>query len=152
MSITAIQPTGTPATGSTTADSTMQAMGPDAFLRLLVAQLQNQDPLNPTDGTQFVMQLSQLTTLQQTQSMTTSLNSFATLGRMGSAASLIGRQAYFTGTDGQIANGLVEEVTVSGNDVLLTAGGQTVPFGNLLSVSTPPVATPTAPTPTVAQP
>lgn len=35
------------------------------FLQLLVAQLQNQDPLNPTDGTQFVAQLAQFQQLEQ---------------------------------------------------------------------------------------
>ncbi len=35
------------------------------FLQLLVAQLQNQDPLNPMDGTQFVSQLAQFSELQQ---------------------------------------------------------------------------------------
>lgn len=38
----------------------------DTFLRLLVAQLKNQDPLNPADGAQFVAQLAQLTQLEQT--------------------------------------------------------------------------------------
>ncbi len=37
----------------------------DMFLRLLVTQLKNQDPLNPADGTQFVTQLAQFTTLEQ---------------------------------------------------------------------------------------
>jgi flagellar basal-body rod modification protein FlgD len=36
------------------------------FLQLLVAQLQNQDPLNPTDSTQFVSQLAQFSSLEQT--------------------------------------------------------------------------------------
>ncbi len=35
------------------------------FLQLLVAQLQNQDPLNPTDSTQFVSQLAQFSSLEQ---------------------------------------------------------------------------------------
>jgi len=35
------------------------------FLQLLVAQLQNQDPLNPSDGTQFVSQLAQFQQLEQ---------------------------------------------------------------------------------------
>lgn len=39
------------------------------FLQLLVAQIKNQDPLNPTDGVQFLSQLSQFTTLEQTMGM-----------------------------------------------------------------------------------
>lgn len=39
------------------------------FLNLLVAQLKNQDPLNPQDGTQFVAQLAQFTQLEQSMAM-----------------------------------------------------------------------------------
>ena len=38
----------------------------DAFLQLLVAQLKNQDPLKPQDGSAFVAQLAQFSTLEQT--------------------------------------------------------------------------------------
>ena len=76
MSTTAIQsnPAGDAAAAlaSSTATSSAAALGqsPQAsqsiFLQLLVAQLKNQDPSNPADGTQFVTQLAQFTTLEQT--------------------------------------------------------------------------------------
>lgn len=55
--------------------STQPASGADrlankeVFLQLLVAQLKNQNPLNPADGTQFVAQLAQFTQLEQTMAM-----------------------------------------------------------------------------------
>jgi len=45
----------------------------DAFLQLLVAQIKNQDPLNPTDGVQFLTQLAQFSQLEQTIAMRTDL-------------------------------------------------------------------------------
>jgi len=45
------------------------------FLQLLVAQLQNQDPLNPQDGAQFVAQLAQFSSLEQEIQMRTDLDS-----------------------------------------------------------------------------
>jgi flagellar basal-body rod modification protein FlgD len=48
----------TPTTGNQTVDKNM-------FLQLLVAQLKNQDPLNPSDGTQFIGQLAQFQELEQ---------------------------------------------------------------------------------------
>ena len=58
---------------SQTVATTEGAVGPsaaaaaskDVFLRLLVAQIQNQDPLNPMDPTQFVSQLSQFSATEQ---------------------------------------------------------------------------------------
>ena len=41
-------------------------MGKDAFLQLLVAQIKNQNPLNPADGAQFLSQLAQFSQLEQT--------------------------------------------------------------------------------------
>jgi flagellar basal-body rod modification protein FlgD len=61
-------PTGasSAATSSTSSTTTAETQVTEQqFLQLLVAQLQNQDPLNPMDGTQFVSQLAQFSELQQ---------------------------------------------------------------------------------------
>ncbi|HWF09011.1 MAG TPA: flagellar hook capping FlgD N-terminal domain-containing protein [Bryobacteraceae bacterium] len=60
-------PTATPATQTPPAASPpADPLGNEStFLRLLVSQLQNQDPLNPTDSTQFVSQLTSYSQLEQ---------------------------------------------------------------------------------------
>jgi|SRR6476646_2945117 len=45
----------------------------DTFLKLLVAQMRNQNPLNPTDGVQFVSQLAQFSSLEQNVQMSSTL-------------------------------------------------------------------------------
>jgi flagellar basal-body rod modification protein FlgD len=45
----------------------------DMFLKLLVSQIRNQDPLNPSDGAQFVAQLAQFSQLERTITMSTDL-------------------------------------------------------------------------------
>jgi flagellar basal-body rod modification protein FlgD len=54
---------------TTTADATDGLANEQTFLKLFVAQLQNQDPLNPEDGTQFVAQLAQFSQLEQSLQM-----------------------------------------------------------------------------------
>jgi flagellar basal-body rod modification protein FlgD len=49
------------------------ALGKDQFLKLLVAQMKNQDPLNPMDGTQMASQLAQFSSVEQLQAMNTTL-------------------------------------------------------------------------------
>ncbi|MDO9465920.1 MAG: flagellar hook assembly protein FlgD [Thiobacillus sp.] len=66
----------------------------DRFLRLLVAQMKNQDPLNPLDNAQVTSQMAQLSTVQGIENMNNSLQTLAaSLGanQMAQAANLIGR-------------------------------------------------------------
>lgn len=101
--------------GSTT-DSTAAAaamkkatgMNKDDFLRLFVTQLQNQDPLNPQDSSQFIAQLAQLTQVEQAyntnsnlQSIISQINSSAAL----SAVSFIGKEVVAPGSVVNVENG-----------------------------------------------
>ncbi|MCA9421223.1 MAG: flagellar hook assembly protein FlgD [Nitrospira sp.] len=63
--ITATQPK-TAITGNENVQAAVSALGSDVFLRLLVTQLQSQDPTNPVQNEDFVAQLAQFTTLEQT--------------------------------------------------------------------------------------
>jgi len=57
--------TGTAGQTSSAAPTQPGTVNENMFLQLLVAQLQNQDPLNPPQGTEFVTQLAQFQTLEQ---------------------------------------------------------------------------------------
>jgi flagellar basal-body rod modification protein FlgD len=66
----------------------------DRFLTLLVAQMKNQDPLNPLDNAQVTSQLAQLSTVQGIENMNSSLQALAAsmgANQMAQAANLIGR-------------------------------------------------------------
>jgi flagellar basal-body rod modification protein FlgD len=67
----AATPATTPGPATSAPSKATNLASQDVFLQLLVAQLKNQDPSQPTDGTAFVTQLAQFTTLQEeTQSRT----------------------------------------------------------------------------------
>ena len=71
------------------------ALGMDAFLTMLVAQLQNQDPLNPQDGSEFSAQLAQFSQLEQLINLNDSVAGLATSsgqGTDGNYIDYIGRQ------------------------------------------------------------
>jgi flagellar basal-body rod modification protein FlgD len=58
----------------TIANAAGGAMGKDQFLKLLIAQMQNQDPLNPMDGMQFASQLAQFSSVEQLQQLNSKLD------------------------------------------------------------------------------
>ena len=61
------------------ASSTSDLSSKDVFLKLMVAQLQHQDPTKPSDGVEFVTQLAQFTQLEQSLSMRQELEKIRTL-------------------------------------------------------------------------
>ncbi len=70
---TAALNTGTPPPSTPANPSTNDLANQNVFLQLLVAQLKNQDPQNPADGTQFITQLAQFSELSNTTQMSSDL-------------------------------------------------------------------------------
>jgi flagellar basal-body rod modification protein FlgD len=64
--------------GTATGSPIDRGLGKDAFLKLLVAQLRNQNPLNPLQGTDFIAQTAQFSSLEQLQQINQSLATLAT--------------------------------------------------------------------------
>lgn len=73
-SIAALTPAAAPSGSSGSAPSPKSLGDQNVFLQLLITQLKNQDPTQPTDGTAFVTQLAQFTTLQQQTQGTSDLD------------------------------------------------------------------------------
>ncbi len=104
--VTSLFGAANPSTGKGSANETQ-----DRFLSLLVAQMKNQDPLNPLDNAQVTSQLAQLSTVQGIEKMNTSLAALAaSLGpnQMAQAANLIGRGVLVPGD--AIAPSTLEDV------------------------------------------
>lgn len=106
-------------TGSDAAAAAMKqstGMNKDDFLKLFVTQLQNQDPLNPQDGTQFVTQLAQLTQVEQAYNTNTILQNMLNQGNNSAtlaAISLIGKQVEAPGDQVDLQSGNPASINMS---------------------------------------
>lgn len=79
-----------------------QDLGKDAFLKLLIAELSNQDPLNPMEDREFISQMATFSSLEQMQNMNKTLESMADANKF-SAVSYIGKAVSFVQGEGEEA-------------------------------------------------
>lgn len=127
-----------------------QELGKDSFMSLLVTQLQNQDPLQPTANDEFVAQLAQFSSLEQMEVVNENLVALAILqqgnallGQLTSASSLIGQQVQYTNpADGSVATGVVDSVKIEDDVAMLRVGGASVPLSSVTEVLGAPQSEP----------
>ncbi|MEK1889150.1 MAG: flagellar hook assembly protein FlgD [Phyllobacterium sp.] len=133
--MTTIPPVGTQQTNSNT--DTSKASGPDVdyqtFLKLLVAQMKNQDPTQPMDATQQVTQLAQFSSVEQAVQTNSKLDQLLASSSLQQADGIIGRTV--TSADGKIS-GVVESVRIYSEGMIATLkGGATLPITAGIMVS-----------------
>lgn len=106
-------------------------LGKDAFLQLLVCQMQNQDPLNPSTDTEFVSQLATFSQLEELQNLTASTDK-------SQAFSLVGKDVMLTATDGfgktTYISGTVDFINMSKSKVKLSVNGELYDMDQLYTV------------------
>ncbi|WP_051913873.1 flagellar hook capping FlgD N-terminal domain-containing protein [Thermorudis peleae] len=117
---------------ATTVRSPTTMLDKQAFLMLLVAELRNQDPLNPMQDRDFIAQLAQLNALEQMQQVNQTLETLIQLSAVG----LVGK--YVTGTvpdTGEQVVGTVERVTLKDGKAVLHIGDKDLPLDDVASVA-----------------
>lgn len=121
--------TSTTATTSTTstsplADASKQMLDENTFLKLLVAQVSHQDPMKPTDSSEWMSQMAQLSSVEQLTKVATTTSDSAKDAKVTSALGMLGRQVAYETSDGS-GQGTVESVTIDATaGPLLTVDGQ----------------------------
>ena len=104
----ATSPVGSAATPSASSSLTLQD-----FMRVLMTQLTYQDPLKPMDNQEFMAQIAQFTTLQQTQELNSSMQALVLNQASQQSIGLIGRTVGVTTSTGAVS-GTVVSIDLSG--------------------------------------
>jgi len=108
--------TSNPAATTQSAAGKNSALGKDQFLKLFVAQLQHQDPMNPMQDSDFMGQMASFSTLEQ-------VSNLASENAKTNAIGLLGRTVTYKGKDGADQTGAVEKVSTVDGKPSLTVGG-----------------------------
>jgi len=109
------------------------------FLKLLVAQLSAQDPMNPVSNTDFAAQMAQFSTLQATQTMQKDLSGVQAGLALIQASSFLGKTVSVQGANGQMVTGTVSAVQYQGTAPSIVVNGQSYDLSQVISVSQTPV-------------
>ena len=104
------------AAANTTPTNPKGELGQNDFLKLMIAQLQAQDPLNPGNTNEYVTELAQFTQVEQTTNL-------ANASELSGAVQLIGRTVNYSAAGGG-GTGQVESIQSSSSGTTVTVGGK----------------------------
>ena len=126
--------------------ATSEELGKDAFMKLLVSQLQNQDPINPQSNEDFIAQLAQFSSLEQMENLNDSFigqavlnQSNALMSQLTAGSTLIGQEVVYSDpVSGESQAGVVDTVRIQDGIAVLNVDGVDVPLLNVLEITGPP--------------
>jgi flagellar basal-body rod modification protein FlgD len=133
MSMTVNAPAGTGGPAATAETKSKTEVDYQSFLKLLVAQMKNQDPTDPMDSTQYMAQLAAFSQVEQSVQINAKLDQMLQSSSLAQADALIGRTV--TSADGKIT-GKVEEVRLISNGIVaVLEGGDEIVIGPGVTIS-----------------
>jgi flagellar basal-body rod modification protein FlgD len=88
----------------------------DDFLKLMIAELQNQDPLDPMENSEMLQQLGQMRSIGATDKLTATLDAVLVGQNITTASAMIGKEIRALSDDGANIEGVVDRVTVAAAD------------------------------------
>jgi flagellar basal-body rod modification protein FlgD len=123
--------------GGTASTASLNGVNSDTFLKLLISQLENQDPDNPTDPTQFLSETADFEEVQQLSALSTDMTSLVGAQQSSAATSMLGQQVAGTDASGNPVSGIVTGVQLTSNGPILSVGNDSVPFSAVTAVTIP---------------
>ncbi len=141
-----------PTTGASSASSGSQGasstgsskqLGKQDFLKLLLAQLQNQDPLKPVDDTQMIAQMAQFSALEATQALNSTMQRANNMQTIAQAGALIDKYIEANQADGSAIKGAVTGVNFTTTDGVVSptvlVNGKDVDYSTIVKITSSPI-------------
>jgi flagellar basal-body rod modification protein FlgD len=133
-----------PTIGTTDAATTQvepKTMGKDTFLKLLVAQLKYQNPMEPVDSSQFMAQTAQFTMVEKLEAMAAQTDALVAGEASQRAAGLLGRQVTYLDDQGAAQTGVVTGTRFGSDGPVLLLGTTEISLSGVREVALAPAAT-----------
>jgi flagellar basal-body rod modification protein FlgD len=141
MSINAINSSGSISNFNQISRIPSQVLDQDDFLKLVMAQMTAQDPLNPKKDTDFIAQMAQFSALEQSRSMQSDMSKLRSEQQVLQANSLLSRQVTLMDSDQQVIRGVVSAVHMLDGAPRLVVGGRDYDLSQVLTIMPQPTET-----------
>jgi len=109
----------------------------DNFMKLLITELQNQDPTNPMGNEELLGQISSMRELQSNIELSDTLKEIPSGQSLTQAAGLIGKQVEGQDSSDNAVSGLVDRAFIRDSKAYVAVGGSEVPVSSITSVQDP---------------
>lgn len=119
---------------SAAAKNQLRGVEADDFIKLLITELQNQDPLDPTDNGKILEQISQIRSIQTTTQLSETLGSVLLGQNLASASALVGKRVVGLADDGANIAGRVERISIENGAPRLVVDGQLMSLSNIREI------------------
>jgi len=111
------------------------AVSKDEFLKLFVAQLKNQSPLDPLKGHEFIAQLAQFSSVEQLTSLNTSFAEEFKFQQLLGGGDLIGRNATYVDTTlGGMSQGIIQGSLINNGTISVMIDNMEIPISNITGI------------------
>lgn len=107
----------------------------DEFLKLFVAQLKNQDPMDPLKGHEFIAQLAQFSSLEQLTTLNASFADTMKFQQLTGGSEFIGKKATYVDTVvGGTAEGVIQGAIILGDSISVVIENKEIPIANVTGI------------------
>ena len=113
----------------------MKMLGQNEFLKLLVTQMRNQDPMQPVSDTEFIAQMAQFSSLEQTKTMSADITKLRQGNDFLQATNLLGKEVRLHLGDMEFTKGIVTDLNVKDGEARIIVGDKTYTLDQVTSVS-----------------
>jgi flagellar basal-body rod modification protein FlgD len=111
------------------------AVSQDEFLQLFVAQLKNQDPMDPLKGHEFIAQLAQFSSLEQLTNLNSSFADTLKFQQLSGGSEFIGKKAtFFNAVTGNLDEGVIQGAITDGKAISVVIQDQQIPISDVTGI------------------
>ena len=131
---TSVSNDGNGVAANTSVSNPSAALGQDAFLKLLVAQMKYQDPMSPSDNQQFIQEQATFSTVEALNDLKSTMTAMQASDQFAQGVALIGKNVTYVDAKGNIGSGAVSAVSNVSGSLALNVGGLAVDASSVVQV------------------